>query len=234
MKAKITDKKEIAKGTLFVEFQVMEPMDFKPGQYMDIILQNPPYNDAKGPKRHFSIINSPTKKGVLQMATRLRDSAFKKSLAEFPIGTEVEIPHLGGNFILPEDSSKTLVFIAGGIGITPFMSMLRFIQDQNLPHKVTLLYSNRNKESTTFYDELEQIAKDSPNIKIIFTMTEDPSWTGEKRKIDANFVKEYISELSLATYMIAGPPEMVEAMFNVLKEAGVEENNIITENFTGY
>lgn len=232
MKAIVVSKKEVARATLQIELKPEEPMDFLPGQYMDLILIDPPYQDVRGPKRHFSITNSPNHNETLTMTTRLRDSAFKKTLQEMPIGGEIEIHHIGGKFTLPEDINKNYVFIAGGIGITPFMSMLRYIKDNHMDYKITLIYSNRDKESTPFFEELSAI--DNPNLRIIFTMTEDPNWTGEKRRVDASFIKEYLSKPNSYIYYMAGPPPMVEAVTQELKQAGVQGQNIITENFTGY
>lgn len=234
MKATLSDKQEVAEGTLMVTLKPSEPVEFKPGQYMDIILENPPYNDERGPKRHFSIVNSPNQKDVLIFTTRLRDSAFKKSLQQLPLGTEVDIPHIGGSFTLPEDTSKSYVFIAGGIGITPFMSMIRYINEQGLNHQITLIYSNRNQGSSAFLDELQSIHKKNPNIKLILTMTDDPSWQGEKRRIDNDFIKTYFPQPNSYVYMMAGPPPMMEAVDQELQKAGVELKNIIRENFTGY
>jgi NAD(P)H-flavin reductase len=85
MQAKIKDKREVAKGTLMVTFDLLgEEVDFTPGQYFWVELLNPPYDDDKGPRRHISVVSSPTERGVLALATRLRDSAFKRSLAELP------------------------------------------------------------------------------------------------------------------------------------------------------
>lgn len=234
MIATVVSKKEIAKGTLQVELKPDEPMDFSPGQYVDLTLINPPYDDERGPKRHFSIINSPNHKETIMFATRLRDSAFKKTLQGMPIGGQIEIHHIGGKFTLPQDKSKNYVFIAGGIGITPFMSMLRFIQENNLPHKVTLIYSNRNQESTAFLEELRELDSKLPKFKLVLTMTEDPNWSGEKDKVDANFIKKYLTKPNNYTYYMAGPPPMVEAITSELKQAGVDSQNITTENFTGY
>lgn len=234
MKATIKDKKEVAKGTLMVEFEVPGRPDFIPGQHFTIHLINPPYNDARGPNRHFSIVNTPSQKDTLTMTTRLRDSAFKKSLQELPVGTEVEILSISGGFVLPEDTTKNYVFIAGGIGITPFMGMLRYIKENNLPHMITLIYSNRDQSSTAYLSEIQEMAKTMPNFKLVPTMTEDPSWDGEKRKIDAAFVKDHVENVSEAEYYLVGPPPMVEAIFKVLEEAGVKPENIKTENFTGY
>lgn len=226
MKAKIAEKKEIAEGTLMVKFKVFEDFTFTAGQYFFINL--------RGETRHFSIVNSPNEKGVLTMTTRLRDSAFKKSLKELPIDTEVEIQRIAGKFTLPEDKSKPLVFIAGGIGITPFMSMLRFISEQKLDYKITLIYSNKAASSTAYLEELKTFESRIPDLKLVLVMTDDNSWTGEKRRVDANLLKEYFPQPNMNSYMVVGPPAMVEAVEKALLEAGVSEENIKIENFTGY
>jgi ferredoxin-NADP reductase len=235
MKAVISDKKEIAKGTLMVELEILgDEVEFKPGQFFMLELINPPYNDDKGSKRYFSIVNSPRKKGILVMVTRLSDSAFKKSLNELAIGTEVYVDNIAGNFTLPNDKKKPLVFIAGGVGITPFMSMLRYVNEEELDYEITLIYSNRNNESTAFFEELKEIGEKNKNIKVIFTMTDDANWNGDKRRIDAQFIKDYINNGNEYAFMTAGPPPMVKAVVEALEAAGVDENNIITENFAGY
>lgn len=236
MKAKIKEKKEIADGTILVVFDLLgEEITFKPGQYFFVTLINPPFNDDNGLTRHFTILNSPAEKGIIAMATRIRESAFKRSLKEMPVGSEVEIKSIQGAFVLPEDINHQFVFIAGGIGITPFISMLRFIKDNNLPYKVTLIYSNRNKKSAAFFEELEQTGEDNPNIKVIFTMTQDEEWFGEKRRIDEEFIKNYISDdLNAYTYFISGPEAMVENINKVLIDSGIDEKNIRKEIFSGY
>ena len=235
MRAKIKKKKEIAKGTLLVDFDISEKeISFKSGQYFFITLINPPYTDKKGNQRHFSIVNSPNEKGILTMTTRIRDSAFKRSLFEIPIGTEVEIGVIKGSFILSDDKSQPIIFIAGGIGITPFVSMLRYINEENLDYKIILLYSNRNKESTAFLEELGSIAKNNPKFKLILTMTDDSKWQGEKRRINAQFIEEYIPNPKSCFYLIAGPPKMVKTMHDILSEVGVDQKNIMAEDFSGY
>lgn len=219
MTGKIIDKKEIATSTLQVTFETREPFTFKPGQYISVTLANI--------KKYFSIVNSPDEKGIITIATRLRDSGFKKSLRELEIGAEVELGPISGSFVLPEDTTRPLIFIAGGIGITPYMSMLRYIKNHNLNYKITLLYSSRDQASTAYFEEVK-------NFKSILTMTEDPAWAGEKRRIDANFIKEYFPDLNTSAYFVVGPPAMVEAVQKALLEAGVEINNITIENFTGY
>jgi ferredoxin-NADP reductase len=236
MKAIINEKKEIAKGTLMIEFELLgQKISFKPGQFFFVKLINPPYNDDKGEQRHFSFVNSPNEKGVITLATRLGESAFKKSLNELRVGTEVEIDNIMGEFILPEDKTNQLVFIAGGIGITPFMSMLRYVKEEKLDYKVTLLYSNRNKESTAFFDELKKMSREmKKSFKLVMSMTDDAEWDGEKRRIDAQFIKDHVLDYADGVFMTAGPPGMVQAITGVLEELKIKKENIITENFSGY
>ena len=235
MKAEIIDKKEIAEGILWVKFNLLgKKIDFKPGQFFYINLIKPPYNDSKGISRHFTIINSPENEGVIEMATRIRDSAFKRSLADMPIGSEVEISGPDGNFILPDKTIAPLVFITGGIGITPFMSILRYIDNKKLPYKIVILYSNSNQKSAAFLSELISIAKNNPKIKLILTMTDEPDFTGEKRLIDASFIKKYVPDWDSAIFMLSGPPGMVQAINEELKKLGVNKKKIKTEQFAGY
>src|SRR5581483_953329 len=143
MRATIADKREVAKGTLFVVFDLLgQEVDFRAGQYFWVTLLDPPYDDEKGPRRHISVVTSPNERGVLGLCTRLRDSAFKRSLAELPVGTEVDVEHPKGDFLLPDETDRPYVFLAGGIGITVFRCMLRYVDEEELPHRITLVYSN--------------------------------------------------------------------------------------------
>ena len=235
MKARIKEKRDVAKGTLMVVFDLLgEEVDHRPGQYFWVTLLDPPYDDEKGPRRHITIVTSPTERGVLGLATRLRDTAFKRSLADLPVGTEVEVEEPKGSFVLPQETDKHYVFIAGGIGITVFRSMLRYIADEGLPHRVTLVYSNRDRESTAFYDELRELEAANPNLEIVFTMTKDSGWEGETRRIDADMLRDHLGDLDTYTYLVAGPPGMVEGVTGALQEAGIPEDQIRSQGFSGY
>ncbi len=235
MRAKIKEKRNVAKRTLMVVFDLLgEEVDFTPGQYFWVTLLDPPYDDEKGPRRHITVVTSPND-GVLGFATRVRDSAFKRSLAELPVGSEVDVEQPKGDFLLPEDTEQEYVFIAGGIGITIFRSMLGYIAEENLPHRVTLVYSNRDVESTAFLGELQELERANPNLRLVLTMTEDPTWDGEKRRIDAAMLRDNLGDdLGAFAYLIAGPPGMVEAMEKILAEAGVPEDQVRPERFSGY
>jgi ferredoxin-NADP reductase len=236
MRAQIKEKREVAKGTLLVTFDLLgEEVDFAPGQYFFVTLPDVGYQDDKGLRRHITVVTSPNEKGVLGFATRMRDSAFKRTLRELPVGAEVEVEPPKGTFALPEDASRPLVFVAGGIGITVFRSMLSYIQEERLPYRVTLVYSNRDRESTAFLDELQELAQDIPDFRLILTMTQDPGWDGETRKVDSQFFEDYLDEdINRYAFLVAGPPAMAEAVQQALEEAGAQDENVIVERYSGY
>lgn len=236
MRARIKEKREVAKGTLLVVFDLLgQEVDFRPGQYFWVTLLDPPYDDEKGPRRHVTVVTSPNERGVLGLTTRMRDSAFKRSLAELPVGAEVEVEEPKGSFVLPDETDQPYVFIAGGIGITVFRSMLRYIAEEGLPHRVTLVYSNRDRESAAFLDELIELERTNPNLRVVLSMTDDPEWKGETRRIDQDLLRDHLGEdLKSSTYLIAGPPPMVEGVAETLVTAGVPEDQIRPERFSGY
>jgi ferredoxin-NADP reductase len=234
MKATIKEKREVAKGTLFVTFDLGgENVEFEPGQYFWVELLDPPYEDEKGPRRHITVVTSPTE-GVLGLATRIRDTAFKRSLVEMPEGAAVDVEQPKGSFVLPEDTSKRYAFVAGGIGITPFRSMLRYIADKGLDYDITLVYSNRDVESTAFLDELKELESVVPRCRVLFTMTDDPSWEGDKRMLDAEVLGELLGDLESFHFMIAGPPPMAKSVEGSLLEAGLSEDQVQSDSFSGY
>lgn len=236
MQARIKEKREVAKGTLLVTFDLLgEEVAFSPGQYFYVTLPSLGDEDDKGLRRHISVVTSPNEQGVLGLATRMRDSAFKRTLRELPVGSEVEVEPPEGDFGLPEDPSRPLVFVAGGIGITVFRSMLRFIHEERLPYRVTLIYSNRDRASTAFLDELRELEQTLPELRLVLTMTQDPGWEGETRKVDAELVKEYLGDdLDRYTFLVAGPPAMAEGVQGALREAGVRDENVTAERYSGY
>jgi len=226
----------VAKGTLLVVFDLLgEEVDFRPGQYFWVTLLDPPFDDEKGPRRHISAVTSPNERGVLGLCTRLRDSAFKRSLVELPIVGEAEVEEPKGTFLLPEDTNQRYVFLAGGIGITVFRSMLRYIAEEQLPHRVTLVYSNRDRESAPFLDELAELERSQDWLHVVLTMTDDPGWDGELRRIGPELLRDQLgAELGSFRYLLAGPPGMVEGVAEQLRWAGVPDEQIASERFSGY
>jgi ferredoxin-NADP reductase len=155
-----------------------------------------------------------------------------------PLESEVNIEGPYGSLILHTDSTKPAVFIAGGIGITPFMSMIRYATKENLPHKIFLFYSNRRPEDSAYLAELQQKERGNPNFHLIATMTQMENsklpWHGETGYINEAMIKKYIEDITKPIYYLAGPPEMISAMREILLKMGVLEDNIRAEEFAGY
>jgi ferredoxin-NADP reductase len=236
MRSQIKEKQEVARQTLMVVFDLLgEEVEFKAGQYFWVTLPDVGYDDERGLRRHITVVTSPNERGVLGFATRLRDTAFKKTLAELAVGAEVDVEHPKGDFSLPMETARPYVFIAGGIGITVFRCMLRYIVEEGLPHRVTLVYSNRDRESTAFLDELQAMEGEHENLHVVFVMTDEPEWEGETRRVDADVLRDHLEgELGDYVHIAAGPPGMVEAMETALKGAGVPEEQVLVQRFAGY
>jgi len=234
MRATVLETREVAKGTLLVIFAVASYPEYRPGAYFWVELPDRGLDDEKGLRRHVSLVTSPTETGVVGLATRLRDTAFKRTLAGLEVGDEVEVEEPKGSFLLPEDTSVDYVFVAGGIGITVFRSMLRYIADENRPYRVTLVYSNRDRESAAFLDELDELKGRIDGLTVVLTMTEDEGWEGESRRIDAAMLRELLGGLDDKQFLIAGPPAMTEAVVEALHAAGVREDRVLADKFSGY
>jgi ferredoxin-NADP reductase len=168
----------------------------------------------------------------------MRDTAFKRSLKVVPIGTEINIAAPTGSFTLHKNANKPAVFLAGGIGITPFLSIVRQADHDRLAHKLHLFYSNRRPEDAPFLDILQGLEKTNPNFRLVATMTEmarsGREWKGETGFINGQMLARQLGTLQGPIYYIAGPPPMVAAMREMLVGAGVDEDDIRMEEFAGY
>lgn len=234
MRATVHEKREVAKGTLLVLFAVDGYPDYRPGHYFWVELPERGHQDDKGLRRHISLVTSPTEAGVVGLATRLRDTAFKRTLAELEVGDPVEVEEPKGSFLLPEDTDADYVFVAGGIGITVFRSMLRYIADTRAPYRVTLVYSNRDRESAAFLDELADLEARIPGLRVVPTMTDDAEWEGERRRIDEAMLTDVVGDLGAHTFLVAGPPAMAEGVSQMLLAAGLPEERVLSDRFSGY
>lgn len=235
MDATLTERREIAQGTEQATFTLLsEEIKFLPGQYIFLTLPDLLHPDERGGRRQFSIITPPSSKHTISIATRISQSGFKKTLMELPLQSRVMLGPVAGRFTLPENTNTPLVFIAGGIGITPFMSMLRYVKEQRLPYTITLIYSNHDRASTPFLSELEGCTKEIPNFRFVASMTQDSAWQGERRRIDPVMIKEHVPDLLKPLYYVVGPPVMTDAIAKVLSELQIPLANIKRENFAGY
>lgn len=234
---RLLSRKEIAEGTMAFQFEKPADFAFKPGQAADITLPAPPETDAEGNVRAFSIVSSPFE-SHLMFATRMRDSAFKRSLKQIPLGAEVTITPAMGSFTLHKNPGKPAVFLSGGIGITPFLSILRQADHDRFPQKLYLFYSNRRPEDAPFLETLQSLEKSNPNFHLICTMTQmsksQRKWEGETGYIDKEMLSRHLGNLQGPIYYVAGPPAMVAGLKEMLVNAGVDEDDIRSEDFAGY
>jgi ferredoxin-NADP reductase len=168
----------------------------------------------------------------------MRDTAFKGSLKKVPLGTQVKIDPPMGSFMLHKNSAKAAVFMAGGIGITPFLSIVRQADYDRLPHKLHLFYSNRRPEDASFLDVLQLLEKTNPNFQLICTMTEmsksKKEWKADTGQINQEMLSRHLTNLQGPIYYIAGPPVMVAGLRKMLVAANVDEDDIRAEDFAGY
>lgn len=172
------------------------------------------------------------------IATRMRDTAFKRVIKSMPLGSEIEIKGPYGRMMLHEDPARPAVLLTGGIGITPFRSIALAAAHFGLVHRIHLFYSNRQPEDAAFLDQLARVEKINSNYRLIATMTSaapsTPPWTGETGYINGAMLARFVDDLKSPVYYVAGPEGLVTAMRKTLDEAGVNEADIRAEEFSGY
>jgi ferredoxin-NADP reductase len=234
---RLLERTEVAEGTLAFKLEKPAGFTFRAGQSADLTLLSPRESDAGGDIRTFSMASAPEENGLL-FATRLRDTAFKRNLRSMPVGTSLKIEGPMGSFNLHKNTAKPAAFLAGGIGITPFLSMIREAVSQKTAHQIYLFYANRRPEDTAFLQELQDMAGRHTGFHLVATMNEAEKsklpWQGEKGFIDAAMLKRHLPSLSGPIYYIAGPPAMVTAMRQMLVNEGVDEDDVRAEDFAGY
>lgn len=218
-------------------------LDYKAGQYAAMDLETK--EDEEGPVRSFTIASSPTEKEFILISTRIRNTPFKKKLANLEIGTPIKITAPVGNFILPEDgNSKFTVFLSGGIGVTPFRSMVRYATDTHLPIRIVMFDSNRNEANILYRTDFDQCVKANNNLKVIYTITGEnqkvssaDDWKGETGFINKEMLTKYMTndELEDSVFYICGPPGMLRTMQKLLQDdLQIPDEMIKVEEFTGY
>lgn len=227
----------IAENTMAFHLEKPTGFGFRPGQAIDVVLTDPPAGDAQSARHAFSIVSAPFQQ-QLTFATRMRGSAFKRALRALPIGSPVGLQGPFGSLVLHNNRTRTAVFLAGGIGITPFMSILRQAANDQLRQRILLLYANRRPEDAAFLVELQQMERQNRNFRLVATMNEmgksNQAWAGETRLIDADLIQRVTADLAAPIFYLAGPPTMVDALRRALGRAGIDDDDIRSEEFYGY
>lgn len=230
----LVDKRELCTGTYEFTFSFAERISVIPGAYTYLTLPYLVSPDDRGPRRHISLVSASSELQQIKIAVRIRNTGFKQTLIAMPIGTTIDITKPHNDIVLPDNVKTPLVFIAGGIGITPFMHMLSWMYANNRTTEVTLLYYNQRMETTAYYTELKNLAKSMQNFNPVFIMTQDKSWSGERGRIDSDTINTYISDIQTPIFYTVGPEGMNQAVEMILGEMGVSEDQFIRQDFTGY
>ena len=230
-------REAVAEGTMAFWFSRPAGFGFRAGQSLLLGLIAPPETDGEGDSRTFTIASAPHEP-ELMVATRMRDTAFKRVLKSLPLGAALTIDGPNGEMALEESPTRPAVFLAGGIGITPFRSMALHAAQARLPHRILLFYGNRRREDAAFLGELQDIERRNANFRLVALMSEPQKsaqpWSGETGFIRRELIERHVSEPKAALYYFAGPPAMTGAMHALLEELGVAEGAMRYEEFYGY
>ena len=236
-KTQLKRKENCGDGAMAFYFDKPVGFEFAAGQYIDLTLINPPETDPDGSIRSFSLASAPAEEHLL-IVTRMRDTAFKRSLKDLAVSSEVEMDGPFGAFTLHAIRSRPAIFLAGGIGIAPILSMVRHAAVKSARTALYLFYSNHTPESSAFLDSLQELEKKALNFRFIPTMTAGngscSAWSGETGLIDQTMLFKYVPGFGAAVFYVAGSPRFVDAMRKMLKMAGVNEEQVRGEEFVGY
>ncbi|MFH1594631.1 MAG: FAD-dependent oxidoreductase [Candidatus Omnitrophota bacterium] len=217
-----------------IRFSADSDMEFDAGQFFLLTINSRGTEMSK----YFSFSNSPTENGYVEFTKRMTGSDFSKALKELKIGDPAKIKMPLGSFKLKEEYKK-VAFISGGIGITPVRSICKFATDKKLPTDIVVLYGNKTEEDIVFRQDFDDMKKNNPNLRVVYTLTQESidkgGWGGRRGYIDKGFIIEEIPDYEKRVFYICGPPAMVAHLVAVLKdELRVGDEKIRLENFTGY
>ncbi len=231
------EKNKVAENTFEYIFRSNQTLHYKPGQYLEWTLPHKKA-DIRGNRRYFTIASAPTEKH-LRLGIRIEEkaSSFKNKLKEFTEKDIIVASQLTGDFIMPQDKQKKLVFIAGGIGITPFRSMIKYLIDTKEPRSIVLFYANKTENEIAYRDVFDQ-AQQEIGLKSVYVLSDKEhipaGWTGKVGRIDEKMLTEEVPDFKERTFYLSGPIAMVEAYKRLLGKLGVGQNQIVTDYFPGF
>ncbi|MBI5147088.1 MAG: FAD-dependent oxidoreductase [Thaumarchaeota archaeon] len=218
----VVQHQEVAPGVIEIICKQEHALNFKPGQYVNVSLDQLRYPDPKGKTRTFNLVSSPNNSEYLGFSFLKSNSGFKKTLTEIQLNTKIEIKGPFGIFTLPENSSKPVVFIADGIGITPCVSIALYAAEKKLPHKITVLYTSQ--KTFPYLESLQEIQKENPNFTI----------QAKSGPIDSSFIKKHVKNIKESKWFVSGTAKSASHIIKTISQLGVSEKDIQTEEFSGY
>jgi ferredoxin-NADP reductase len=233
----LVDRQRVARDTTAFWFAANGTnFEFRAGQHADFVFTQPCVGSESDNSRTFSLASPSQEKGPIMIAMRMRKTDFKNALMAAALGTKFIVSRSSGSFTLHRDITRPAVFLAGGVGITPIRSILRQAAKDRLPHRLYLLYSNREADDAAFLDEFEGMSMENPNFLLISTLTGHTTlaWPYEKGHINREMLMRYLLGLKGPIYYVAGPSGMVTAMTDLLRSSGVSDDDVKTEEFGNY
>jgi glycine betaine catabolism B len=216
--------------TCSFRFPSPDGFDFKPGQYMMVTVRT----DGKELVHPFSISSSPTDRGLIEFTKKLTQSEYSNYLRSAKLGDWTRIDGPYGKFTCECEFEKIL-FLAGGIGITPFFSIIKYCVDNHLPTSMVLFYGSRTENEIAFRRELDAMAQANSNLKIIYVLNEgNPTWTGKVGFVTADLIRQEVPDYKDRVFYACGPPVMVSAMQKVVAALGLPESQLKLESLVGH
>ncbi len=233
---RLREKISSAKDVYDFWFTSDKKMNFKAGQYMEWTLGHES-QDKRGIRRYLTICSSPTEKDIMVgVKFPPNSSSFKQSMISLKKGDTIVVSQLAGEFVLPRDASKKLVFIAGGIGVTPFRSMVKYLLDKKEQRDIVLLYCNHTPDDVAYKDIFDE-AKAVLGMKTVYTITDEPfpkNWKGATGFVDEAMIKKAVPDYKERMFYISGTHAMVVAFVEILQKMGVRKKQIIQDFFPGF
>ncbi len=225
---------KVANGVWDFVFKPDKKVAYLPGQYMEWTLGHKKA-DARGNRRYFTVASSPTEEDLrLGVKFYEKPSSFKSHLGALGEGGKIVASGLSGDFVLPKDQNKKLVFIAGGIGVTPFRSMVKYLIDRGQKRDIVIIYSNKTAEDIAYKEIFDQA--ENLGVKTVYTLTDNvpEGWVGRHGFVDEKMIMEEVPDFKQRTFYISGPNAMVKLFQKTLKKMGVRGRQIKTDFFPGF
>lgn len=233
----LSEKLQIAPDIMDFVFKPPERLRYSAGQYFEWTFQHP-QTDSRGNRRYFTLASSPTE-DTLRIGVKFYEggSSYKKSLQKMDEKVPIVAAQLAGEFILPNDKTKKLVFVAGGIGVTPFRSMLKYLIDTKEKRDIIVLFSNKYESDIVYKDILDQAEREL-GIRTVYTLTDtdkiSPTWTGEKGRISSEIIQKNIPDWRERFFYLSGPHAMVVGFETTLRQMGLPASLIKKDFFPGF
>jgi ferredoxin-NADP reductase len=234
---RLKERARIANDVFEFVFSPSQKIAYAPGQYMEWTLGHAD-PDSRGNRRYFTLASSPTERDLrLGVKFYKNSSSYKKALGAMDSKVEIVAAQLAGDFVLPADPSQKCVFIAGGIGVTPFRSMIKYLLDTRQRRSITLFYANKTFGDITYKDVFDRAEKEL-GIRTIYTVSDrrglPPNWVGLSGRLQPQWILKYVPDYRSRLFYISGPIEMIDSFKSALRQLGIPPSQIKVDYFSGF